>query len=412
MTAPATLRPQLVIVADDLTGALDTAACYAAAGYVTALPLAGFDPVPCDVLTISTESRDLPPAEAAARVREAVTRIRDRCAPRWWYKKIDSAIRGNPAEELAAMLECLPAGPVIVTPALPQEGRTVREGILAVNGVELAATALGKGRTSSDLRQVFTSPPLPPVRTLPLDSIRVPGAALADTLAASGEAILLADTETDADLEALAIALAATGGRIACGSAGFAAQLTKVLPIEPHADRLPAPARSGRPILVVAGSQHAAAARQLEHAAASAGMVIVRPAALGANATAETVAAAAAELLGHLGAGRHAAITTAGMPLSPAGGRAVAATLAAIATSPGLREAVDGMVLTGGDVAAAVCAAFGFEEIHLRGEVIPLIPWGVAAGGSTAPLPMATKAGSFGPDDTITRCIAALAAPR
>lgn len=406
------IRPQFVIVADDLTGALDTAACYAAAGYSTVLPLGGAAPVQCDVLTVSTESRDLPVEQAAARVRDAVCGLRDGCAPRWWYKKIDSALRGHPAEELEAMLDVLPHGPVIATPALPGEGRTVRGGVLSIRGVELAGTTLGRGKTSSRLRDCFANPAQLGVRDLLLATLREPEAALVAAIAASGEAILLADAETDADLDVLARTFVAIGGRVACGSAGLARSLAAALPIEAHADREPLPPFRGRPILVVAGSQHEAAARQLDHAAAHAGMSVVRPAAIGAEATPEVIAAAAEALLAQLRSGRHVAITTAGMPDSPSGNRAVAATLAAVAASPGIREAVEGMVLTGGDVAAAVCAAHEFTEIHLKGEVMPLIPWGIATGAPAEPLPMATKAGSFGPDETITRCISALAAPR
>ncbi|MGI9252107.1 MAG: nucleotide-binding domain containing protein, partial [Thermomicrobiales bacterium] len=72
--------------------------------------------------------------------------------------------------------------------------------------------------------------------------------------------------------------------------------------------------------------------------------------------------------------------------------------------------AADGMVLTGGDVAAAVLDALGFARIHLLGEVLPLVPWAVAAGGAADPLPIVTKAGSFGPDATLARCVRFLAA--
>jgi uncharacterized protein YgbK (DUF1537 family) len=63
------------------------------------------------------------------------------------------------------------------------------------------------------------------------------------------------------------------------------------------------------------------------------------------------------------------------------------------------------MVLTGGDVAAAVCARLGARAIWLRGEVEPAIPWGSLDGGAMPGMPIVTKAGSFGRPGTLLACI-------
>ncbi|MFM9107450.1 MAG: four-carbon acid sugar kinase family protein [Chloroflexota bacterium] len=412
MTAAGRCQPQLVIVADDLTGALDSACFFAKSGLLTTLPLAGLDPGPCDVLTVTTESRDLPAADAAARVRETVRELAAASTPRWWYKKVDSALRGHPGEELAALLACLPPGPALVTPALPQEGRRVRDGLLYVHGEALADTALGKGRASSSIGDLFAAPGLPPAERLPLDAVRGAAEDLQAAMAAERRQVLLADAETNDDLRRLAGAYVSAGCRVACGSAGLARQLAPLLAMQPHQLPPPEARRRGRPVLVVAGSQHAATARQLERAERDVRLAIVRPEALGDEADERAIDRTAMEVRRLLQSGRHVALTTAGMPESPAGGRAVAATLAAIVAREGVREAADAMTLTGGDVAAAVCLALRFDRIHLRGEVMPLIPWGIAAGRGIATLPIATKAGSFGPDDTLTRCVRFLSAMR
>ena len=81
--------PQLVIVADDLTGAADASACFAHAGLDTVIVLSGTTVPNADVVAISTESRDLDGTVAVAAVRSALSRIvggeRD-AAPRWIYK--------------------------------------------------------------------------------------------------------------------------------------------------------------------------------------------------------------------------------------------------------------------------------------------------------------------------------------
>jgi uncharacterized protein YgbK (DUF1537 family) len=81
--------PQLVIVADDLTGAADTGACFAAAGLVTVIRLSDAMVPNADVAIISTESRDLDGAAAAEAVRSALIAIgadQGGAGPRWIYK--------------------------------------------------------------------------------------------------------------------------------------------------------------------------------------------------------------------------------------------------------------------------------------------------------------------------------------
>ncbi|MEZ4530364.1 MAG: nucleotide-binding domain containing protein [Thermomicrobiales bacterium] len=72
--------------------------------------------------------------------------------------------------------------------------------------------------------------------------------------------------------------------------------------------------------------------------------------------------------------------------------------LAALATEiPRVLDRYDAMVLTGGDVAGAVCARLEAERHLPGGEVLPAIPWGTLSGGKRAGLPYrTTKAGSFG----------------
>ena len=87
----------LRIVADDLTGALDTAAPLAALGG----PLPVFwqrSAIPAEVssFALDTESRDLPPAPPAWLDAFAGAGLA--------YKKIDSQLRGNTVHEIAACL--------------------------------------------------------------------------------------------------------------------------------------------------------------------------------------------------------------------------------------------------------------------------------------------------------------------
>jgi uncharacterized protein YgbK (DUF1537 family) len=101
---------RLVIIADDLTGAADTGACFADAGLATLIDFGGSRPTDVDVLVISTETRDATAKEAAEVVRKTVAPLKT-----WqggddgvvFYKKIDSGLRGHPRDELLALMEAL-----------------------------------------------------------------------------------------------------------------------------------------------------------------------------------------------------------------------------------------------------------------------------------------------------------------
>jgi uncharacterized protein YgbK (DUF1537 family) len=192
--------------------------------------------------------------------------------------------------------------------------------------------------------------------------------------------------------------------RLFCGTAGLARQLARSLPLARNAHpHLKAVRRTG-PILIVAGSRHEATARQIEVLGES-GVPIVRPEQsliddpeMGVDGTASQVAA-------HLAAGRSTVLTTQGLAPGAAGGHVVAARLAQIVAASEVSCQVGGLVLTGGEVAAAVSEALGATALWLRGEISSGIPWGRLAGGSMHGSPVATKAGSFGDDSALLSCI-------
>jgi uncharacterized protein YgbK (DUF1537 family) len=83
-------------------------------------------------------------------------------------------------------------------------------------------------------------------------------------------------------------------------------------------------------------------------------------------------------------------------PTDPAQADQLIARLGAAAAELVRRVRPAGLVLTGGDTAAAVCAALHARLIQLEGETEPGIPWGRLLDGDLPGLVVVTKAGSFG----------------
>jgi len=109
--------PRVLIVADDLTGALDTAGAFAQQGVstkVVAQPLAADAASVGEtrVVALNTASRHLPAADAAARVQRCVRRFAGQHFD-FVYKKIDSTLRGNVVAETVALIETALAGGLV-----------------------------------------------------------------------------------------------------------------------------------------------------------------------------------------------------------------------------------------------------------------------------------------------------------
>jgi uncharacterized protein YgbK (DUF1537 family) len=331
--------------------------------------------------------------------------------PRWFYKKIDSALRGHPREELLAAMSAAGRDRALVAPAFPAEGRTTIGGRQYVAGGPVDTSPFGSPGAGGDLRAIFANDRGVPATAVPLATVRAGVVAVRNVIASATPGIVVADAATDTDLAVLARAASACADLILCGAAGFARQLAPVLPLAVAAPAPPAPPVEAGPVLVVAGSRHEATAGQL--AALSAHGVPVVP--LGQAAVDDasaSVEATVGDVAAHLAAGRSVAVTTAGLRRARLGAPTVAARLAAVATADAVLRRLGGLVLTGGDVAAAVCAALGAEAIWLRGDVAPGLPWGTLAGGARPGLPVVTKAGSFGDEGALLAALAHLAAVR
>ena len=122
----------LRLIADDLTGALDAAAPFAAPGAPVRLML-GLGGAVGDRLCHSTESRDLKPPAAMARVARATAALLHPAVPGakgvengLWFKKVDSVLRGHPLAETLAMAWAGGFATCVFAPAFPQMGRITR----------------------------------------------------------------------------------------------------------------------------------------------------------------------------------------------------------------------------------------------------------------------------------------------
>ena len=70
-----------------------------------------------------------------------------------------------------------------------------------------------------------------------------------------------------------------------------------------------------------------------------------------------------------------------------------------------LQTRIGGIYASGGDVAAAFCERLGISGFHVKGEVIPLAIYSQTVGGYAEGLPIITKGGLVGTEDTLVQCL-------
>ncbi|HVL22940.1 MAG TPA: four-carbon acid sugar kinase family protein [Thermomicrobiales bacterium] len=396
----------LAILADDLTGAGDAAGAFASHGFATAIMFGETVGGEYGVVVRSTDTRDVDATTAADTNRRIARLMRyggSSPRPVLLYKKIDSALRGHPRDELVAVMRALGETKTLVAPALPGQARTTVDSRQLIAGEPIERTGLGTAAGTSDLRAVFAGCEDVPVWPISLATVRAGGQAVASVIAETERGILIADAETDRDLETIARGCVESGLRVMAGSAGLGRALASVLPPSRSTARPSHPPPLG-PVLVVAASQHAATSAQVG-VLEEADVPVVRPGQDlldGVDLSNDAVVNALGRCVS---AGRSAVLTTAGCAPSAAGTIHVADTLADVVARVARQHPVGSLVLTGGHVAAAVLERLDATAIELGGEVQPAVPWGTLYATRVPPLRIITKAGSFGEPNALLRCL-------
>jgi len=363
-------------LADDLSGALDAGAAFHAAGRRVRLVEAAHDWRPGtegELVGVNTESRNLSPDAAAARVTATLAHAAAHGA-RLVFKKIDSTLRGPVAAELEAVRCHFPGHRILLCPANPAAGRTVELGQLLVRGVPVLATE-------------FARDPAAPVREGDLRRI-----------AGADAGLRIADARDEQDLELAVAGVAAPPGPwLAVGSGALAGPVARRLGGAAGATG-PQPRPAPGPVLFLGGSAHPLNRTQAERLAAARGFAVIRvdlanPGRAVATGATQLRTAGAAIVLSPEARGQPEQIR-----------EAIAASGAALIGDHGVRR----VFITGGETARALAARLGLRDLVVAGTIEPGLVLATAATPTTGPLLFAVKPGGFGDADTWLRAAAAL----
>jgi len=386
-------KTRLGVVADDLSGAMDTGLQLGKRGLHTLVSLCGDDLPDAEALVVSTESRASSAEEAVRLVEKAARQMHGRTV----YKKIDSTLRGNIGAETTALMKDLGYERAIVAPAFPEQGRIVSEGELFVSGRPLHRTAYAKSLPgpvkSSRVQDILAQRSRYLCSHVELRKVERGPWGLVRALESHITRLIVVDAITREHLDIIARAIVLSQGRwLPCGSAGLAESWAKALsPAEATSPTRP-PA-TGKPVLIIAGSRQRITTTQVRTAASKLDLTVIPFLASGGLENADAIAAQARE---HLLVGESVILTSARDTFIQGGEARVADGLARLASALCGECDLAGFVLTGGDIALAVCAAIDATAIQITAEIEPGIPMGILQGGLAEGMPVVTKAGGFG----------------
>lgn len=415
---------EVLISADDLTGANACAAGFAKSGLraVTSsldeddrtLPNFGDR---FDVVVVTTDSRHFSAAEADRVTREA---IRAGWPAQLVGARIDTTLRGNVGPSAAAAVDEVRtlSGQRTVglaIPAFPEAGRVTIEGRQLLEGRRLEDTELARDVrtpvTTSLVEDVLSEGTGLKTALVPLHVVAGPKAELveyvSDLLSDQDLDVLVADALTPDHIDRVAQAAVAAGPDVRWvtidpGPGSLA--VAKALGMQGVAPR-------GQ-VLAVSGSASDLTQLQLRRLIAERDPVVVQPT-YTAKSNLPDVEATSADLIAAVRSARPDQAVLYAQILEPSD--LVPLTDAEIERLPGIigqitaraLEAVpiDGIYSTGGDITAAVLEELGSDGVEIHGEVIPLAVSGEVVGGPFAGLSIITKGGLIGGPNTAVECV-------
>ena len=343
----------LRLIADDLTGTLDTAAGFT--GLCGSIPVAWPEILTAEAagcLAMDSGTRELS-AEAAGRIVGGLASRLDGADIA--FKKVDSLLRGPWAAELAAVLRTGAWERCVVAPAFPFQGRRTE------GGYQLARWGGGFEPVSGDIAEALRAVGLPARR-----------ASVAEGPVAG---VAVYDAGKDPDLVQVA-ALGGDGPVLWCGSGGLAAALAGDA-AAPGDDRLVGP------VLGLFGSDRPETAAQL---AACGGHHLVL------SAQDPDQAGAVAARLDRDGVALASLALPDGIAREEAAAR-IARTFAGVIDRiprPGT------LLVAGGETLKALCLALGVLRLDVTGQIAPGLPRSTLRGGRWDGVAVVSKSGAFG----------------
>jgi len=410
-------------IADDFTGATDLANNLVRGGMraVQTIGVPATDAaIDADAVVVALKSRTAP-ADAAVRDSLAAARwLRAHGAQQIYFKvcsTFDSTPQGNIGPVAEALGSAMDAGLAIVTPAFPENGRTVFKGHLFVGDQLLSDSPMRDHpltpMTDANLVRVLQAQCRAAQVGLIDHRVVARGAAAVreriEALRREGKALAIADAVSDDDLRTLA--QATRDAALVVAGSGLAIGIPALHGMAPRAEASQLPPPQGA-CAIVSGSCSAATHAQVAAFVAAGGAAFgIDPLRIAAGE--DQAAQALAWARARLGSSPVLVYATADTATvrdvqsrlgAQRAGALIEDTLARVAE--GLVAAGVGQLLVaGGETSGACVQRLGITQLRIGAQIDPGVPWCHAAAQA---LHLALKSGNFGGPDFFHRAFTLL----
>jgi uncharacterized protein YgbK (DUF1537 family) len=410
---------KLLIVADDFTGASDTGVQFSK-NNLKAFVITNTDSIKvslakCDVLVLNTESR-FDEAQTAYRKDFDIGKAAKAERIKYFYKKLDSTIRGNIGAEISGLMDGLEIRHSFLVPALPKYGRTTVNGKVFIDGILLEETEFAKDPKNpvkeSFIPKIISRQTDKKTAVIIYDYIISGRQTLIEKLKHhlnSGIEIIIFDAREEKDIDLIASVASEMKLRVLfAGCSGFAEYLAKYLEIK----------KVKISNIVIAGSVSDVTRRQIEFAVhyLPVNLVNIETAKIFSFERdeekkrvlklAEEAVSRGDDLI------IRSAPTRDAVAKSFEAGREygldefkVSDTIASFLGELG-RDIIQtinikGILLTGGDTAIKTAQSLNISGLVLRDEIVHGIPFGYFSDDQYRDMIVVSKAGGFGGEDAI-----------
>lgn len=411
-----------LVVADDLTGAVDTGVQFSRRNLKTVVVTGNKTMqksfMDCDVLVVDTESRFDDPETAYRKAFQTGERAKSENI-KYLYKKLDSTMRGNVGAEIAGLIDSMNIRHTFLVPALPLYGRTTRNGNVYIDGVILAETEY-----SNDPKNPVKESYIPAIISKQSDK-KTAVLSYKDLKSGKQEIslklkelmksveIIVIDAEDEKDLELISSLVTGIRGKVMyAGCSGFAEKLSGYFELQ----------KERKSNVVIAGSVNKITAKQAEYAARELKIKVIdidNEEILTGRKEAEKKrilrltekSIAAGEDLIIRSSSSHISVKKClekGRKLGLDAFRVsdlVANFLGELAGEYIIKKCLRGIVLTGGDTAIKTLNALNINGIAVKDEIMHGIPYGYFNDKKYGDLLVVTKAGGFGGEDALFKIL-------
>jgi uncharacterized protein YgbK (DUF1537 family) len=413
-------------IADDFTGATDLANNLVRAGMqvVQTIGVPHSPVADADAVVVALKSRTIPAAEAVQQSLEALRWLRSQGCKQFYFKvcsTFDSTPKGNIGPVAEALLEALRADFCCVTPAFPENARTVFKGHLFVGDVLLSDSGMRNHPLTpmrdANLVRVLQAQARGRVGLIEHAAVRGGPQRIGERIAQlrqEGFRFGIVDAVTDADLLALGQAL--RDAPLVVAGSGVAIGLPQNHGLAARAEAAALPPAEGLRAVVSGSCSVATQAQVADFLVCDGAARAIDPLQLASNrdgVIAATLAWAERELqegpvLVYSTANPESVRTVQERMGVQHAGTLVEQALAAIAR--GLVErGVRQLVVAGGETSGAVVQALGIEQMRIGPQIDPGVPWcHAAAPACGTSLHLALKSGNFGSTDFFRKSFALL----